>query len=83
MRFSDGALKVDVSVTDIRLYGTDHLTPDETMVEQVNERIRQGVNVILSVGLGRQYAAAPGVAPRHWLQVNNIHLADQPVWLLG
>lgn len=83
MRFSDGALKVDASVTDIRLYGADHVTPDETMVEQVNERIRQGVDAILSVGLGRPYAAAPGVAPRHWLQVNNIHLADRPVWLLG
>ena len=33
--------------------------------------------------LGSSASTAPGAAPRHWLQVNNIHLADQPVWLLG
>ena len=83
MRFSAGACKVDASVTDIRLYGADHVTPDEEKVKQVNERIHQNVELILSVGLGRRYAAGPGVEPRHWLQVNNIHLADQPVWMLG
>jgi hypothetical protein len=83
MRFSDGTLHVDAGVTDIRLYGADHVTADDAVVKQVNERMQQGVDVILSVGLGRPYAAAPGAAPVHWLQVNNIHLADHPVWPLG
>jgi hypothetical protein len=83
MRFSDGGCNEDASVTDIRLYGADHVTPDAEKVEQVNERIHQNVELILSVGLGRPYAAGPDAAPRHWLQVNNVHLADQPVWRLG
>ena len=83
MRFSDGVLQVDAAVTDIRLFGADHVTPDLAVLKQVNERIQAGIGVILSVGLGRPFTPSPEIAPQHWLQVNNIHLEDNPIWPLG
>jgi hypothetical protein len=39
-----------------------------------------GVAVILSVGVGYPWQKAGDSEERHWLQVNGIHLADNPVW---
>jgi hypothetical protein len=80
MDVTDGVFTVNLSVTDLRLYQGDHVTPDEAVIAWVAERIQAGVGVILSVGLTRPY---PADNPKHWLQVNNIHLADDPVWRLG
>jgi hypothetical protein len=79
MKFSDGAFNVDVSVTDIRLYGADNITPDSDKVEAVAERLRDE-STILSVGLTRPYAPSEEFPPLHWLQVNNIHFEKTPVW---
>jgi hypothetical protein len=80
MRISDGAFDVDLSVTDLRLYQDDQQTPRSQLVEAVQQRIEAGVGVILSVGLARAFQARGDTARRHWLQVNNIHLEDDPVW---
>ncbi|HEX9056242.1 MAG TPA: hypothetical protein VF818_01825 [Ktedonobacterales bacterium] len=80
MRLSDGAMNVSVSVTDIRLVEDDHTTIRDDVVADVNRRIARGVPVTLSVGLSRPFAKAPGEEERHWLQVNGIHLEDNPVW---
>src|SRR5262249_38600569 len=40
----------------------------------------RSVGVILSVGLARAFQASGDTARRHWLQVNNLHLEDDPVW---
>ena len=72
MKFSDGTFTVDVSVTDIRLYGADYITPDAKKVEAVAGRLR-GESAILSVGLTRPYTPSDEAPPLHWLQVNNIH----------
>ena len=83
MHFSDGVLQLNAAVTDIRLFGDDHVTPDLAVIKQVHERMQAGTGVILSIGLTRPYAPSPDVTPQHWLQVNNIHLEDNPAWPLG
>lgn len=77
MRVSDGSLSLDLAVTDIRLFGADHVTPDGEAVNRVVSRLDAGVDVVLSVGLTRFFNGA------HWLQLNNVHLADDPLWQLG
>lgn len=79
----DGQLDLDLGVTDIRLYGDDHVTPNTSLVSQVAQSIKRGVGVVLSAGLTRAFASSPDLSPVHWLQVNNIHLEDNPNWQLG
>ncbi|MGI8587073.1 MAG: dual OB domain-containing protein [Chloroflexia bacterium] len=75
-----GSHDLALSVTDIRLYETDQRTPRRAQVENVNRRIAAGVGVLLSVGLGRAWLKEGDAVERHWLQVNNIHLHDNPTW---
>lgn len=82
-RIDDGEFDVWVSVTDIRLYRDDHATPDCTIVEEVRRRLHRPGAVILSMGLTRAYTPSAEAKPLHWLQVNNIHLEDDPTWQLG
>ena len=81
MRFTDGNFHLDCGVTDIRLYGNDHVTPNDQVVQEIAQRLSD-VPVILSMGLTRAYASRAGFDPVHWLQVNNIHLEDDPTWQL-
>jgi hypothetical protein len=71
---------VDLSVTDLRLYESDHKTPRRNLVANVQERLDAGVEAILSLGLTRPWRKQGDTAERHWLQVNNIHLKDDPLW---
>jgi hypothetical protein len=71
---------VDLSVTDLRLYEKDHKTPRRGLVTDVQGRLKTGVDAILSVGLTRPWRKQNDTAERHWLQVNNIHLEDDPLW---
>ena len=48
----------------------------------VAARLARGVPCLLSVGLTRPFSSREGDAPVHWLQVNNIHLEDDPAWRL-
>jgi hypothetical protein len=75
--------ELDVPVTDIRLYGPDHVTPDRKVIAKTEGRLRSRTKVILAVGVGRLPPPQPGSPPAHWLQVNNLHFADDPVWQLG
>jgi len=70
--------KLDLGITDLRFFQEDFITVKEEIVEKVQARIRTGVGLLLSVGLTR--ATVPPDKPLHWLQVNNIHLADEPLW---
>jgi hypothetical protein len=72
-----GRYMADLSVADLRFYEADHQTIRRHVVEQVVGRIKRGVSLLLSVGLTHPF---PPENPRHWLQVNNIHLADDPTW---
>jgi hypothetical protein len=50
------------------------------VVRDVAARLQRGVDLILSVGLARAWRRDEGEPYRHWLQVNNLHLADDPLW---
>jgi len=80
---SDGVFTCSVSVADIRLYETDHRTPRRAEVERLSNRIASGVGAILSVGLARPWLKPGDTVERNWLQVNDLHLADDPTWKLG
>jgi len=69
-----------LSVTDLRLCEDDHTTVRVEGVQRVQDRIRRGVGVILGVGLGRAWSQGADDKERHWLQVNNLHLEDDPLW---
>jgi hypothetical protein len=73
---------VDLSVNDLRLYEADHRTPRRDLVSSVQQRLKSGVEAILSVGLTRPWQKRGDTAERHWLQINNIHLEDDPLWQL-
>lgn len=74
---------VDLSVTDLRLYERDGRTPRRDLVQSVQKRLETGVETILSVGLTRPWQKRDDTEERHWLQLNNIHLKDNPLWQLG
>ena len=83
LRFTDGAFELTAAVTDLRLYERDYTTLRREVIARLNERFDEGAPVILSVGLTRPWLKPGEPEERHWLQVNNIHVADQPVWRLG
>lgn len=83
MRFSDGEFEADAGVTDLRLYGDDHATPDSARVCGLARAIAGSRNVILAVGLTRKFRVCQSAPYRHWLQVNNVHLPEIPIWRLG
>lgn len=83
MRLSDGELACDAPVTDLRLFGPDHRSPDCAKVAEVARQIARSQGVVLSVGLTRGFRPSPEAKPVHWLQVNNIHLKEDPAWRLG
>jgi len=80
MRFSDGMFEVSAPVTDLRLYHTDQKTPRLEVITELSTRLARGVPVVLSVGVSREWTKPGDSAPRHWLQVNGIHLGDKPIW---
>lgn len=82
MALADGDSSLDLSVTDLRLYADDGARPDAETIRDVAGRLARGVPVLLSVGLTRPFSARPDEPPLHWLQVNNIHLEDDPAWRL-
>ena len=80
LHFSDGAFDVRASVTDIRLYEANQRALRLALVDDLQRRINHGVGVVLSIGLGYPWQKPGDTEKRHWLQVNGIHLADNPVW---
>lgn len=77
---NDGDFDLDLSVTDLRFYKGDSHELQPKIVADVQRRIKKGVDVIVSVGLARAFTIMGDTARRHWLQVNNIHLEDDPTW---
>ena len=82
MRLSDGQIEADAGVTDLRLHGDDHATPSLPRIRAISQAMTDSRGVILGVGLTREFRASDRHEPCHWLQVNNIHLRENPVWLL-
>lgn len=81
MKLNDGSFDVDASVTDLRLYDSE-FAPDRRSVMELARRLENNAGVIICVGLTRPFAKEKGAKPVHYLQVNNIHLVEKPVWTL-
>lgn len=81
MKIDDGQMRVDVAVTDLRLFAADRITIDKDKVDNLVRCLGSCGAVLLSVGLSRAFAARAIDAerPMHWLQVNNIHLERDAV----
>lgn len=83
IRLWEGGAFLNLSVTDLRLYAPDQKTIRTSQIEDISRRIQRGVPVILAVGLTRLFQKDPKSEPRHYLQVNNIHMEDAPLWTTG
>lgn len=81
MRLADSEMELDAAVSDLRFFG-ERNQPRPDIVENLAGRIEQG-GCVLSVGLTRLYASTSSEPPRHWLQVNGVHLADDPLWTVS
>lgn len=83
MKLTDGEIRADAGVTDLRLCKADHTTPDPDLVRAAARWIHDSEGVLLGVGLTRKYRPSEDSDYVHWLQVNNIHLKEDPTWQLG
>jgi len=83
LAFDVGRAHLDLSVSDLRFYMMDDATAswkvDRIRLESVAFALDIGVPVMLSVGLTRPFKRDKGDIAQHWLQVNNIHLGDDPL----
>jgi hypothetical protein len=80
IRLRTGKIPLNLSVTDIRLYGPDHVTPDPAAVEAAQRRLITSDEVLLAVGLTRAYSDwLSNQPPLHWLQVNALHFVEEPI----
>ncbi len=79
LRYNDAEPPAYLPVTDIRFYEADHRTIRRGIVDDVARRVRSGIDVFLMLGLARAYQAPSDDRKRHWLQLNGLVLADQPV----
>ena len=80
LKLRTGKIPLNLSVTDIRLYEPDHVTPDAAAVAVAQERLHSSAEVLLGVGLTRAYADwLSNQPPLHWLQVNNLHFVEEPI----
>jgi len=83
VKLTDGRVRADAGVTDLRLCAADHATPDETLVRGVAKWLVDSRGVILAVGLTRRFRPTDRQDFVHYLQVNNLHLVEDPLWKLG
>jgi hypothetical protein len=83
LSFTDGKLHVNAGITDIRFYEIDDYSPKEEIISDIKAQIKASEAIILSLGLSRPFASSPQFDPVNWLQVNNIHFRENPVWQLG
>jgi len=80
LSLADGEFYVSLPVTDLRLYERDFRTPRRDVIENLARRISRGTPVILAIGLARPWKRPGDDVPRHWAQVNNLYLEDDPTW---
>lgn len=83
LKFRNEDFFINAAVNDLRLYNDDHFTPNLTIVEKVKQQIEKSTDIILSIGLTRAWASSSDTEEIHWLQVNNLHFKEEPLWQLG
>ncbi len=74
---SDGRI-VDCPVTDARLYDRSGAVRDH-LIAHLNERIKHGEALIVTVGLSRGFRRPGGRRELHWIQINNLYLETDPL----
>jgi hypothetical protein len=79
LRFNDPNPPGYIPVNDLRFYEADHRTLKHAVVENVRDRLEDGVAVWMMFGLARAFQATGDDAERHWLQVNGLCLEDAPL----
>jgi hypothetical protein len=67
-------------VTDLRLYEQDGETPRHALIQRVAQHLQEGAGFLLSMGLTRPWQKPGEPVAQHWLQVNNLHFEDYPLW---
>lgn len=80
LEIEDAGRQLSVGVTDLRLFEPDQKTPRTKVIDDLNRRLHSGVGSIVSVGLSRAFIKTGDTEERHFLQVNNLHLKDDPTW---
>jgi len=78
LRIGLPAERLDLSLTDARYFRNEFTEPDEERVLAAQAALDAGIDVLLGVGVGRPFASAENQEPRHWLQVNALHVASDP-----
>jgi hypothetical protein len=79
----DEERRLSVAVTDLRFYieADGEYRLDIHKVSKVQESLQKTRGrVVLSLGLSRAKAARDGEVPMHWLQINGVHLEEDPLW---
>ena len=78
LQFTDSDLgESSIKVTDLRLWEPDQVTPSRGEVEKVKNRLD---GCFVAVGLTRAFAVSSYKGVWHWLQINNVFPADDPLW---
>jgi hypothetical protein len=68
--------RLDLPVNDLRFYQSSKgdWALNTSMVQKIGQRLRKSSEIILAVGLTREYRGF------HWLQVNNVYFKDDSLW---
>ncbi len=66
-----------IKVTDLRLWEEDQVTPASTNIQRIENVLD---DVYVAVGLTRAFAVSSYEGVWHWLQVNNVFPASDPLW---
>jgi hypothetical protein len=77
--YNDAEPPAYLSVKDVRFFEDDNETIKTSAVEDVNRRLRRGVDAFLMLGLTRPWLKPGETYERHWLQLNGLCLADRAV----
>jgi hypothetical protein len=77
--YNDAEPSAYLSVKDVRFFEADHKTIRTSAVDDVNRRLRRGVDVFLMLGLTHPWSKPGETHDRHWLQLNGLCLADRAV----
>ena len=76
--FSDPVLgRMSIKVNDLRLWQEDQTTPLTRNVARL-EGVLEGC--LIGVGLTRAYHVSSYPGQWHWLQINNVYPAGDPLW---
>lgn len=67
-------------VTDLRLYDSFYEINMDA-VARTRNLLAKTKGVLIGVGLTRPWQRPGDHEPRHWLQVNNLHFVEEPLWL--